>query len=169
MNAKKGIKIFLERAIADMFKEYTQLDDVSIPTKQVVAPFNPDGLTPLDRNKTLESVNLIKEKCCGNIKGRTCENGSKQRNYLKLDESVSSPTCSTKSLMETLVIYAMEKIYVAIFYVPGAFLTSEMYKEFLMVLRCRLEELMVKSDLIIYQKFVTVENVHTALFIQMQK
>ena len=90
--------------------------------KTVVAHFDPDGLTQLDRNKTLEDMNLIKDKRCGKIKGRTCSNGSKQRNYLKPDESVYSPTCSTEALMETFVIDAMEKRYVAIFYGIGAYL-----------------------------------------------
>ena len=52
MNAKKGIKLFGERAIAAIFNEYTQLDDGTIPGKPVLAPFNTDVLTPLDRKKT---------------------------------------------------------------------------------------------------------------------
>ena len=137
MNEKKGIKIFVEIEITYMFKGYKQLDYGPMPGKPLVAPFNTDGLTPIDRNKILEAVNLIKDKHCGNIKGRTCENGSKQRNYLKLDESVSSPTCSTKPLMETLVIYAMEKRYVAIFYVPGAFLKTALPSDKFLMLRIR--------------------------------
>ena len=71
INAKKGIHLFRERYIAAMFKEYKELDDGPMTGKPVVAPFNPDGLTPLDRKKKLEDVNLIKEKRCGKIKGRT--------------------------------------------------------------------------------------------------
>ena len=59
MNAKNGINTFGERAIVDMFKEYKKLDDGTIPGKPVVEYFNTDVLTPLDRKKTLESVNLI--------------------------------------------------------------------------------------------------------------
>ena len=65
-----------------MFKDYKQLDDGPIPGKSAVATFNTYGLTPLDRKKTPESVNFIKEKCCEKIKGRTCANGTKQRKYL---------------------------------------------------------------------------------------
>ena len=99
MNANKGINLFGERAIANIFREYKQLYDGPMPGKPLVAPFNTDGITPLYRKKTLEALNLIKEKSCGNIKGRTWENGSKQRKYLKPDESIYSPTCSTKELM----------------------------------------------------------------------
>ena len=104
-----------------MFKEYKELDDGPMTGKPEVARFNHDRLTPLYRKKTLEDVNLIKEKRCGKIKGRTCSNGRKHRKCLKPDESVYSPTYSTKSLMVTLVTYVMEKIDVAIFYVPGDF------------------------------------------------
>ena len=76
-----------------------------MPGKLLVAPFNTYGLTSLDRKKTQEGVKLIKEKRCVKIKVRTFENGNKERKYLKPDESVYSPTCSTKSMMETLVIY----------------------------------------------------------------
>ena len=78
MNAKKAIDLFRERDITAMFKDDKQLDDVHMSGKLVVAPFNPDGLTPLYRKKTLETLNLIKEKSCGNIKGRICANGSKK-------------------------------------------------------------------------------------------
>ena len=52
MNAKKGIKILGERSIVAMFKDYTQLDDGPITSKPVMAPFNPDVLTPMDKKKT---------------------------------------------------------------------------------------------------------------------
>ena len=124
INPKKGIKPFVEISIAAIFKEYKQLDDGHIPGKPLVEPFNPDGLTPLDKNKTQEAVNLIKQKRCGNIKVTTCANGSKQIKYLKPDESVYSPICSTEALMEILVIYAMDQRDVSIFDVPGAFLKT---------------------------------------------
>ena len=67
-------------------------------------------MTPLQKKKTLEAVNLItKEKCCGTIKGRSCADGSKQQRDLKPDESTYSPTYSTESLTTTLAIDATEK------------------------------------------------------------
>ena len=56
------------------------MDDGPMPGKPEVAIFIPDGITPLNRKKTLEAVNLIKEKRCGNIKGITCANGEKLKN-----------------------------------------------------------------------------------------
>ena len=76
MNAKKGIKQFGERAVAAMFKEYEQLDKGPMPGKPVFEPINYNDLTQEERKQALEAVNLIKEKRCGTIKGRTCTNGS---------------------------------------------------------------------------------------------
>ena len=64
MNTKRGIKLLGEIDIAAVFKEYKNFYDGPVPGKPVVALFILDGLSPLDRNKTLEAVNLIKEKCC---------------------------------------------------------------------------------------------------------
>ena len=57
-----------------MFKEYKQLDDM-----QVVVRVAHDKLTDEQKRNALNAVNLIKEKRCGKIKGRTCANGSTQR------------------------------------------------------------------------------------------
>ena len=57
---RRGFIILGETVISATFKEYKKLDDEPMTGKPVVAPFNNYGLTPLDRNKTLEAVNLIK-------------------------------------------------------------------------------------------------------------
>ena len=78
ITTKKGIQLFGEGEIADMFKEYKQLDDGTMSGKTAVAPSYHDGLTPLEIKKTLKAVNLIKEKRCVNIKGRNCTNARKK-------------------------------------------------------------------------------------------
>ena len=96
MNAKKGIKLFGERAVASMFKEHEQLDKGPMPGKSVFRPISYESLTRKEINEALEAVNLIKEKRDGKNKGRTCANGSKQRQCLKEGETVYSPTCATE-------------------------------------------------------------------------
>ena len=108
-----------------------------MPGKPVVTPFNLDVLTPLDKRKTLEDANLIKEKLFGKIKGRTCANGRKQRNHLKPDESVYSPTCSTKALTATLFIYSMEQRDVTILDLPGYFLQTALPSDKFFLMRIR--------------------------------
>ena len=78
MSAKKGIKLFKERAVAAICKEFKQLDEGAIPNKPVVLPQDPSKLTREEKSRALEAVNLIKEKRNGKIKGRTCADGSKK-------------------------------------------------------------------------------------------
>ena len=82
MSAKKAIETYRERAVATIFKEYFQLHEIS-----VLRSTNPDKLTPLEKKDLLRAVNLIKEKLCGKIKGRTCADGQKQRKYISQEEA----------------------------------------------------------------------------------
>jgi KUP system potassium uptake protein len=120
MSAAKGIKLFGERAVAAMFKEYNQLHDMSVFGK-----VDPDTLTHEQKKKALRAINLIKEKRCGKIKGRTVADGRPQRDYIPREEA-TSPTVSTESLMASLVIDAFEGRDVAIFDIPGAYLNADM-------------------------------------------
>ena len=88
MSAKKGIKIYGERAIAAIMKEFTQSDKGAVPGKPVIQPVHAYTLTSEMKKMALEAVNLIAEKRCGTIKGKTCADGSKQRRCLKSDEFV---------------------------------------------------------------------------------
>ena len=126
MNAKKGIKQFGERAVAAIFKEFRQMDKGPMPGKPVFGPQDASKMTPLEKKKTLEAVNLVKEKRDGSIKGRTCADGSRQKQYLKPDESVYSPTVSPEALIATLIVDAKEERDVAIYDIPGAYLQTEL-------------------------------------------
>ena len=88
MSAKQGFKKYGERAVAAMIKEFTQLNDGAVPGKPVVVPIDVSTLTPLEKRKALPAINLIKEKFGGDLKGRTCADGSRQRKYLKPDPNV---------------------------------------------------------------------------------
>ena len=122
MSAQQGIKKHGERAIAAIFKELKQLNDGVMPGKPVIAPIPFEELTEENKRQALGAVNLIKEKRCGKLKGRTCANGSKQRSFLKDGEDFASPTASLESILTTLVIDAWEKRDVAVADVPGAYL-----------------------------------------------
>ena len=82
-------------------------------------------LTEVEKQKALPAVNLIKEKWNGVIKGRSCVDGSKQRKYLKQDESVASPTASLEYLLVSLLIDAYEGRDVGTYDVPSAHLQSK--------------------------------------------
>ena len=90
----------------------------------VVTPIDPDTLSFEDRVKMLEEVNLIKEKRCGKINGRTCSYGSKQKIYLKEGYSVSFPTVSLEELFCTLIIDVHEGRNIHTFDVKGTYIHS---------------------------------------------
>jgi hypothetical protein len=76
MTATKGIKLFGERAVAVMFKEYTQMNVM------VFGCIDPNKLTSQHKREAQRAVNLIKEKRCGRLKGRACADGRKQQAYI---------------------------------------------------------------------------------------
>ena len=129
VSAKAGINKFGDKVVLAMMKEYMQLDEGAFLGKLVIRPVNPDKMSREEHMQALKSVNLIKKKRCGRIKGQTCANGSRQRQFLKDGESVASPTVALESLISTLVIDAFKKRDVATFDVPGAYLHAEMSKD----------------------------------------
>ena len=124
MTAKAGIKQFGETAVAAMLKEFKQLDEGAKPGNPVVIPTDANTLSIEEKRKALRAINLIKEKRKGTLKGRTCDDGSSQRQYLKQDESVASPTVSLESILTTLLVDVHEGRQVAIFDVPEACLQA---------------------------------------------
>jgi len=120
MTANKGIELLGEKAIAAMFKEYKQLDDLN-----VLGRLDPDSLSHAQKCNALRAVNLIKIKRDGTCKGRTCADGITQRSYVPRDEA-SSPTLSLEALMAIHLINAYEERDTAIFDVPGAYLHAKM-------------------------------------------
>ena len=119
MSEKKGIKLFMERTVTVILKEWTQIDNVN-----VVVPENPDALTPRHKRKSIRSVNPIKEKRCGKINGPTCASGSTQKGYIPREDA-SSPTISLEVIMDTLAVDKYEIQDVEIFDVPGDYLSAD--------------------------------------------
>ena len=126
MSANVGFKKYGQPAVAAIIKEFTQLNEGAVPGKPVVRPIDAATLSPIEKKKALPAVNLIKEKFDGELKGRTCADGSKQRKYLRQDESVASPTAALESLIVTLLIDTYEGRDVGTYDVPGAFLQAKL-------------------------------------------
>ena len=74
MSIQKGIKLFGDKAVFAIVDEYKQLDDL-----QVFMPLDGNKLTGDQRKNALNAIDLIKEKRCCKIKGRTVADGRKQR------------------------------------------------------------------------------------------
>ena len=147
MTAKAGIRRYGDAAREAMRAEFRQLDE-----KGVFEPVDNLTLTPAVRAQALRCVNLIKEKRCGKIKGRTCADGRPQRSMYQKHET-SSPTASSDAIMLTLIVDAMEGRDVATADVAGAYLNAEMDEFVLMRLEGEDVELMcdVNQD---YRKYV---------------
>ena len=92
----------------------------------MVIPTCPDKLSSREKSEALEAVNLIKMKRDGNIKGRTCANGAKQRRYVKEGDDYSSSTAALESIIATLIVDAMEGKAVSIADIPGAYLHAKL-------------------------------------------
>ena len=118
----------------------------------------------------MSAVNLIKEKWDGQIKGRTCADGSRQRRYLKQDESVASPTAALESLIILLLIDAYEDRDVATYDGPGAYLHAKLLprannERVLMKLTGDFVNIMFKVNLE-HTKNVIVENGKKVLYLE---
>jgi len=123
MTAKKGILMYGEREVAEMLREYKQLNDLN-----VFVPENPENLMHKQKRDAPHAINLIKEKQCGRIKGRTCADGSKQRSYIPKEET-SSPAIVLEAFFASLLIYVFEDRSVQMFNIPGAYLHVDLPKD----------------------------------------
>ena len=120
MSFKKGLRKHGLEARKAMLKEFVQIKD-----KEVFSPVRASSLTPTERRKALRTINLIKEKRDGVLKGRVCVDGRPQRAYIA-KEDASSPTISLDSLTALLTIFAVENRHVAVADVSGAYLHVDM-------------------------------------------
>ena len=83
------------------------------------------ALSQEQSRNALASINLIKEKRGGGIKGRSVADGTKHKSfYNKYD--INYPTVSTDSLLMTLMIDARERREIGTSDMPGAYLQADM-------------------------------------------
>ncbi len=162
MTATAGIRKHGSRAVDALFQELCQLDD-----KKVFKPINANNLTRGQKREALRAINLIKEKRCGKLKGRTCADGSTQRGkYTK--EQTASPTVSPDALMLSLMIDVYEKRDVAIADVVGAYLHALMDDFTVLKLQGDVVDIMCEVNPT-YREFVTVENNKKVLYLRLLK
>ena len=126
MSAKAGIKKHGQRAIDALLKELTQLDN-----QDTFDPQDASKLTPQQKKAALRSVNVIKEKRCGKLKGRSCADGRPQRTLYDKSET-ASPALSVDALIMSLVIDAQERRKVITADIAGAYLNAYM-KDFVLM------------------------------------
>jgi hypothetical protein len=162
MTAKAGIKKHGQVAIDALMKEFQQLND-----KSVFKGLDASKLSQKDKRQALKAINLIKEKRCGKIKGRTVANGRPQRELFTKEET-TSPTVSIEALMLSIMIDAKERRDVAVADVEGAYLHADM--DIFTVLKLEGLDVDIMCDMdASYKKFVTEENGKKVLYLELVK
>jgi hypothetical protein len=124
-----------------------------------------EELTIKKKHDAFRAINLIKEKRCGKLKGRTFADGRSQQGlYDKLQ--TTSPTVSTDALMISLMIDALEQRDVATADVAGAYLHADMDEFVLLKLSGDTVDIMCQSNEK-YLPFVTNEYGRKVLYMQL--
>jgi hypothetical protein len=150
MTAKAGIKKHGQVAVKALFDKFSQLHDLTVFRAQ-----DAKGLTKAQQKAALRAINVIKEKRCGKIKGRTIADGRAQRNLYTKDETASA-TVATDALLLSIRINAKERRDVATAEVSGAYLRADM-KDFTL-LKMEGESVDIMCDMCSdYDKFVCYE------------
>ena len=163
----KGLKKFGERGYEAALNEMKQLHE-----RGVFAPRDIKTLTQQERRRAMESLIFLAEKRDGTVKGRTCANGSTQREYISKEEA-ASPTVSTESIVLTATIDAEENRDVMSNDVPNAFVQTDMEstngEKVMMKIRGPLVDMLLKLAYEYYKDFVVYENGVKVLYVEVLK
>ncbi|KAL7577140.1 hypothetical protein ACA910_019742 [Epithemia clementina (nom. ined.)] len=121
----------------------------------------------------MESLIFLTEKRDGSIKGRTCANGSVQRQWMDRKET-ASPTAATEAILLTVMIDAHESRDVMIADIPNAFIQKPMLKaekgeRVIMKKRGSLVDMLVEMSPEIYQEQVVMEAGNKVLYFVITK
>jgi hypothetical protein len=162
MTAKAGIRKHGQVAIDALFAEFLQLHDLGVFEGQ-----DTEKLTSDEKRAALRALNMIKEKRCGRIKGRTVADGRKQRGLFKKEET-ASPTVSNDALMLSIIIDALERRAVATADVAGAYLKADMVDFTLLKMEGESVDILCNVHEG-YRKFVTYENGKKVLYLKLLK
>jgi hypothetical protein len=160
MSAASGIKTYGQPAVDAILKEFCQLHD-----KGVFEPQLATTLTAKQKRQSLRTVNLIKEKQNGNIKGRTCADGSVQSTIFDKAET-TSPTVANDVLMYSIIIDAKERRDVATEDEVGAYLNADMKDFTLMKLTGDAVGIMIQVNKA-YEAFATTKHGKPVLYLQL--
>ena len=143
-------------------KEFAQLNK-----RSVFEGIFAQTLTKEQKAEALRAINLIKEKRCGMIKGRTIADGRGQRDRYERHD-VSSPTVSNEGLMMSLVIDTMEGREVATADMPGAYLHADMDDFTVLKLTGEMVDIFCEMNSN-YKQYVTIENSKKVLYLKLLK
>ena len=162
-NLKRGLKEFGTAGMEAVKKELQQLHDRDVLTPMYVTDLNIE-----ERNQALPYLMFLKQKRTGQVKGRGCADGRKQRIYYN-KEDATSPTVAIESVMLTSITDAMEERDVATVDIPAAFMQAEMDEVVFMKITGTMVEVLVSLDEVKYKKFTALEHGQSVLYVKLNK
>ena len=162
MSFKKGLRKHGMEACRAMLKEFAQIKEI-----EVFSPIKVSSLTSTQRRKVLRTINLIKEKRDGVLKGRTCIDGRPQKAYIA-KEDASSPTMFLDSLTTLLTIFAVEERHIATADVSGAYLHADMDEVVFIKLEDEMVDVFCELDSQ-YKAYVSLEKNKRVLYLRLNK
>ena len=160
---KKGLQVFGPPGVEAVYKELWQLHE-----RKVGEPRDATTLSTMQKKNALGYLMFLKQKRTGQIKGRGCADGRKQRLNTPKD-AASSPTVATESVLLSCVIDAKERRDVATVDIPGAFMQGDQDKTVHMRLEGTLAKLLTKCDPKLYRQYVVSENNKPVLYVELIK
>ena len=160
---KKGLQVFGPPGVEAVYKELQQLHE-----RGVGEPRDAATLSPTQKRNALGYLMILKQKRTGQIKGRGCADGRKQRLHTPKDDA-SSPTVATESVLLSCVIDAKERRDVATVDIPGAFMQGDQDETVHMHLEGTLAELLTKCDPKLYRQYVVTEHNKPVLYVELIK
>jgi hypothetical protein len=104
-----------------------------------------------------------KTKQHGTVKAGSCANRSVQQSYVPKEEA-ASPMVALESVFVTNTIEARENREVVTINIPGAFLHAPNKDYMVMQMNGTLVELMAKTDLKLYRKYLTAKKGKKVLY-----
>jgi hypothetical protein len=136
--------------------------------RETFTPQHSNDISDEQKKRALESLMFLKEKRGGKIKGRACADGQNQTETA-VPGAATSSTVALESVLITATIDAYDKRHVAVFDVPGAFMSANMDEEVIMEIQGRLAELMMKAAPHVCRKCITLDaNNQPILYVKMQ-
>ena len=151
---KKGLAHFGKQGEDSVMKELQQHHDM-----ETYHPVDPKSLTAAQRREAVNSLIFLIQKRTGEVKTRSCADGSKQRRrpgYKKEDNA--SPTVANEATMLIAAVNAFEGRDMMSIDLPGAFLHTLNDEEIFMLLKGPLAELMVLVAPKLYRPYVTYDS-----------
>ena len=160
----KGVKKFGKPGWDAALKEMKQLND-----REVFEPIDVSKLSAIEKKRALESLIFLVEKKDKTIKGRTCANGSTQREYVNREDA-TSPTAATESILLTATIDAEEGRDVMTVDIPNAFVQTKLdnnQEKVIMKIRGILVDMLIEINPEMYRSYIVYEGNNRVIYVRM--